>query len=460
VTSHNQDQDQDQVRVGVQVQVAAVDAPTAAARVGDADVDVRVVETEFDALARTRSDCVVLGDPTPERIRAVRRAAPGAGVVAVTADDTGAAVEAGARDVLDPAVVDDRPTLAARRVADAGRAAAADAFRRTADATADATAVVGTDGLLRAVDDEFAALAGAAPAALVGQPAATVLDGRHVDLMLDAAEGAAPPSPPEPDAVVAFEHEDDDGRRLETRVAPVVADGLLGAVAVALRDVTHRELMDAELGRRSQRLEEVASLVSHDLRNPLNVVSGRLSLALETEDVSHVEPALRATARLNDLVDDIQALARASQQVTPGEAESVALAFAARVAWGRINSGDATLDAEPASGETVEADEQRLLALLSNLFENAVAHAGTAPAVRVEPTTDGFAVVDDGPGFGDAAARAVEPGFTTDDDRTGFGLATVVAIADAHGWRTRVGDAVDGDGARVTIHADDQPPRS
>ncbi|ESS07113.1 MAG: PAS sensor histidine kinase [uncultured archaeon A07HB70] len=449
--------DQDQVRVGAQVRVAAVDAPTAAERVGDADVDVRVVETEFDALARTRSDCVVLGDPTPERIRAVRRAAPGAGVVAVTADDPGPAVEAGARDVLDPTVVDDCPTLAARRVADAGRAAAADAFRRTVDATTDATAVVGTNGLLEAVDEEFAALAGAAPAELVGQPAATVLDGRHVDLMLGTAEGAAPH--PEPDTVVAFEHEDDDGRRLETRVAPVVADGSLAAVAVALRDVTGRELMNAELGRRGQRLEEVASLVSHDLRNPLNVVTGRLSLALETEDVSHVEPALRATERLSDLVDDIQALARASQQVTPGETETVALAFTARVAWGRINSGDATLDAGPASGETVEADEERLLALLSHLFENAVAHAGPAPTVRVEPTTDGFAVVDDGPGFGDAAARAVEPGFTTDDDRTGFGLATVVAIADAHGWRTRVGDAVDGAGARVTIHTDDTPTR-
>jgi len=432
------------------VRVAVVDAAVAA-DLGEADPEgsVRVVETDLDGLGRTQPDCVVLGDPTPERIGLVRRAAPGAAVVAVAAGDPGPALNAGARDVVEPALVRDRPALAARRIADAGRAAAARAFYRAADATTDATAVVGTDGRLRAVDGAFAALADADPAALVGEPATAALDDRHVDLVLGAAEGAAP----EPDAVVSFEHETDDGRRVETRVAPVV-DGTLDAAAVALHDVTDRELLNAELGRRGQRLEEVASLVSHDLSNPLNVVSGRLNLALETGDTSHVEPALRATERLCTLVDDIQALARASQR--PDEREPVDLAFVARVAWGSINSDDADLDAEPAAGTTVEADEERLLTLFSHLFENAVAHAGDAPTVRVEPTDDGFAVVDDGPGFGDAAESAVEPGFTTDDDRTGFGLAVVVAIADAHGWRARVDDT--DDGARVSFGVDDPPP--
>jgi PAS domain S-box-containing protein len=428
------------------VRAAVVDAPTA---LGDAD-GVAVVETDLDGLVRTRPDCVVLGGPTPERIAAARRGAPGAAVVAVTADDPGPALDAGVRDVLDPSLVSDHPVLAARRVADAGRAAAARVYRRVVDATADATAVVGTDGRLRAVDDAFAALAGTDPAALVGEPATAALDDRHVDLVLGAAEGAAP----EQRAVVSFGHEADDGRRVETRVAPVTADGALDAVAVALHDVTDRELLNAELGRRGQRLEEVASLVSHDLRNPLNVVSGRLNLALETGDTSHVEPALRATERLCALVDDIQALARASHRVTPGEREPVDLAFTARVAWGSVDTGDASLDAEPASGTTVAADEDRLLTLFSRLFENTVAHAGDAPTVRVEPTDDGFVVADDGPGFGDTAARAVDPGVTTDDDRTGFGLAVVAAVADAHGWRTRVDDA---DGARVSFAVDDLP---
>jgi signal transduction histidine kinase len=439
------------------VRVTTVDAPRAVealeAAAGD-DGSVVVVDSSLAAVDRARPDCVVLGDPTPDRVRRLRRAAPGASVLAL-ADDEGreAALDAGARDVLDPSLVADDPALAARRVVDAARAAAFGARRRVVDAASDATAVVGTDGRLWSVDERFASLVDRSASDLVGRPATEALDGRHVDLLLGAAEGAVE----ERDTVVAFEHETDAGRRFESRVAPVAVDETLHAAAVALRDVTDRAVLSAELGRREQRLEEVASLVSHDLRNPLNVVSGRLQLAEETGDVSHVEPALRATLRLCDLVEDIQALARLGRRVTEAECDPLDLAFAARVAWGSVDPGSATLDADDAEGTTVEVDEERLLALLRELFENAAAHAGPDATVRVAATATGFVVDDDGPGFSaDTLDRGVDPGYTTDDDRTGFGLAKVVAVADAHGWRVRL-DTSDAGGARVAFTVEDVP---
>lgn len=424
--------------------VTVVDAPEAADALSAAAV--AVTEASLDGVARTAPDCVVLGDPTAERVAAVSRAAPGAAVLAVTGDRA-AARDAGARDAVDPATVADDPDRVARRVEDAARATAFGRLRRIAHAAADATAVVGADGDLRSVDEGFAALAGASPADLVGAPLTAVLDARHADLALGAAEGLVA----EPSAVAAFEHETEAGRQLSTRVAPVVADGELDAAALAVRDVTDRELLSAEVALRAERLEEVASLVSHDLRNPLNVVSGRLRLAEETGDLSHVAPARRATDRLCTLVEDIQALARRGQRVRESDREAVGLADTARVAWSGVDTGGATLDVDPVAETTVAADPDRLRALFRRLFENVAAHAGPGARAVVEPTPEGFAVVDDGPGFADAATdRLLDPGYTTEEGRTGFGLAVVAAVANAHGWRVHVGEGPEG-GARVAI---------
>jgi signal transduction histidine kinase len=435
------------------VRVAVVDAPAVAA-VLPTDA-AAVVRPSVEGLARAVPDCVVLGDPTDERLAAVARASPGAAVVAVTDDPARrtAALDAGARDAVSPAAVDETPARVARRVVDAARAAALDRRRRLSAVTADATALLGADGTVLAADEAFAALGDASPASLVGGPVTGALDARHADLVLGAAEGLVA----EPDAVVEFEHETGSGRRLSTRVAATVVDGDLDTAAVAVRDVTDRELMTAELTIRTERLEEVASLVSHDLRNPLNVVSGRLRLAEETGDLSHVEPARRATDRLCTLVDDVQALARLGQRVAPGDSEPVELATVAREAWGAVEAGTATLDVDPVAGTTVAADRDRLRALFRRLFENVAAHAGPDATVTVEPTPVGFAVVDDGPGF-DAGetGRLFEPGYTTDDDRTGFGLAVVGAVANAHGWRVRAERSADG-GARVVVDQTDGP---
>jgi signal transduction histidine kinase len=427
--------------------VAVVDAPAVAAALPtDAVV---VLRPSVDALARAAPDCVVLGDPTDECLTAADRAAPGAATVAVTGDPArrAAALNSGARDVLAPEAVEEDPECVARRVVDAARAAAFKRRRRVVTATADATALVGADGDIREADETFAAMGDAAPASLVGRPVTSVLDARHADLVLGAAEGAVA----DPEKVVEFEHETAAGRQLSTRVAAVVADGELDAVAVAVRDVTDRELMTAELTLRAERLEEVASLVSHDLRNPLNVISGRLRLAEETGDLSHVEPARRATDRLCTLVDDVQALARKGQRVRAGDREAVDLAIVAREAWGSVDTEAATLDIDAVAGTTVDANHDRLRALFCRLFENVAAHAGPGATVTVEPTPEGFAVVDDGPGFdNETVDHLFEPGYTTDDDRTGFGLAVVGAVANAHGWQVRAERTADG-GARVVV---------
>jgi len=221
----------------------------------------------------------------------------------------------------------------------------------------------------------------------------------------------------------------DDGsatRALSVSVTPVDRDGVTAGHVLVVRDVTERQ-------RREERLAEFASVVSHDLRNPLNVARGHLDLGRESGDDEHFREVDDALDRMEHIIDDLLTLAREGE-ATP-DAEPVSLAAAARTAWASVESTDAeaTLDVE--ADATLVADEMALVRLLENLFRNATEHAGCDAAVSVGATEDGFFVEDDGPGVPPENREAVfESGYTTSREGTGFGLAIVAEIADTHGW--------------------------
>ncbi|MFC7069845.1 sensor histidine kinase [Halobaculum lipolyticum] len=247
-----------------------------------------------------------------------------------------------------------------------------------------------------------------------------------------------------------------DRHTIDLRAAPVIGiGGGVERVVAAFSDVTESVSYRRELEARNDTLAEFASVVSHDLRNPLAVAKGYVDLTMETGDDSHLSTAMGALDRMDELIRALLLLARSGRGV--GDRRPVSLAAAAREAWANVAAGDATLvvgDDLP----VVEADDVRLGQLLENLFGNAVSHGGAAPTVRVEALADGrgFAVVDDGPGIpADRREWVFEPGHSSDDDGTGLGLTVVRTIAEAHGWSVRVA-ATDGTaGARFEIRTAD-----
>ncbi|MGB9963381.1 PAS domain S-box protein [Halobacterium hubeiense] len=199
------------------------------------------------------------------------------------------------------------------------------------------------------------------------------------------------------------------------------------------------------LRRQNERLEEFASMVSHDLRSPLNVARGFLDLAREDGDPEHFDRASDALDRMERIISDVLYLAREGEEI--GETEPVDLAEAAAASWDVVDAEAADLTLADGLGSVV-ADRDRLSQLLENLFRNSLDHAGPGVAVRVVPTEDGFAVEDDGPGLpGDGHEGLFERGYTTEDDGTGFGLYIVRKIANAHGWTVEAATSDDG-GAR------------
>jgi len=223
-------------------------------------------------------------------------------------------------------------------------------------------------------------------------------------------------------------------RQYEARI--VTADGETREVSLSVRPITY-DGQPAEIGSirdvsdrycSSERLDEFASVVAHDLRNPLNVLSGRLDLARETGDDTHFDALERSVDKMETLLEEMRDLARAGLPVR--EPAVVDVESAARTA---AEATDLTVTADP-DLPTVEADRNRLEDALFECFENVAVHTGCESA-RVRSTEDGFAVVDDGPGIeASERDRVFEAGYTTDTDRTGFGLAIVEWIADAHGW--------------------------
>jgi PAS domain S-box-containing protein len=240
----------------------------------------------------------------------------------------------------------------------------------------------------------------------------------------------------------------DGPRDFLLRSVPVETDGDSTTGYGVYTDITERAEREDELQRQNERLEEFASVVSHDLRNPLTVADGHLELAVETGEAVHHEKVAGALDRMGRIIDDLLALAREGRAV--GETSTIDLAAVARRGWRSVDSGTATLAVGDGLG-SVAADEGRLQGLFENLFRNAVEHGGEDVTVRVGTVANGFYVEDDGPGIpAEARDQPFEFGYSTAEEGTGFGLAIVRQIAEAHGWTVNVGVGVSG-GARFEI---------
>lgn len=210
-------------------------------------------------------------------------------------------------------------------------------------------------------------------------------------------------------------------------------------------DITDRKQQQQELEAKNERLDEFASVISHDLRNPLNVAQGRAQLIQEETDSPHTASLVDALERIEEIVEDTLVLAREGETVETFE--PIVLSELLGQCWGMVETGEATLQVE--NEFTIHGDRKRLRQVFENLFRNAVEHGGTDVTVRVGhiPET-GFYVEDDGEGIPEKKwANVFEAGYTSAESGTGFGLAIVRTIAQAHGWTVSITESRQG-GAR------------
>lgn len=226
-----------------------------------------------------------------------------------------------------------------------------------------------------------------------------------------------------------------DGRRIWLLVsgAPLrEPSGDVSGVVFTAEDITERKRWEQRLERQNKRLESFASMLAHELRNPLTIaqIYHRQAANGDEQAADEVETAL---ARIEEMIDVLLVTARGAESVI--DREDVPLPDAAKDAWTDVSRDGAELVVE--TERTVRSDPVHLHHLLTNLFQNSVEHGEGAVTVRVGnlQDADGFYVEDDGPGIPEGEHEAVfEAGHTTDSDGIGLGLTFVEQLAETYGW--------------------------
>lgn len=312
----------------------------------------------------------------------------------------------------------------------------------------------GDEAVVRSVDDDFRGTFGDAPA---GEPVLDVL--RHFGLTRDP-RGSAGLASIDRTLVRATGNRGQPTSHIVQNVSPSGDEpGFL----------LFSEIPDPSITATSDRwidVDDVASVVSHDLRNPLDVATARLRAGREISDNEHFERVAEAHDRMERIIEDVLTLARGEDVVEPDD--RIDLAGIAEDAWEMVRTEDATLTVE-SELPTVVGDENRLNRLFENLFRNAVEHGRESnhissdtpcegkAAVRItiggfrRGSTVGFFVADDGVGIRPEDRDTVfEPGFSCDDHGTGLGLSIAARVVALHDWSIGITKSEAG-GARFEI---------
>ncbi|WP_424004084.1 response regulator [Haloarcula salina] len=422
------------------------------------DIDAVAATGASEALERLESggfDCVVSDYEMPEMdglelLDEIRRDNPSIPFILLTGrgdeETASAAIAAGVADyLLKLEVVEDKQygRLANRIENVVSQDRTRKKFESLVADSPDGIAHLTIDGQILSVNPSMADRLGADTSILADRNLRDVMDPEVADQRIEAGRQVV-------ETGEATRSEDAVGdRHYQNQYIPVDSYRESDTFQLVSRDITDRVERQRKLERQNERLEEFASVVSHDLRNPLNVAQGAVDLldVPDEENADLVDKIDRSLDRMGCIIEDVLTLARQGRTVDdPQEAELETLAS---TAWNWIEAEQSSL-AVTSSAE-LEADRGRVQDLLANLFRNAIEHNDGEVEIEVGLFGDaGFYVADDGSGVSDDADEVFEMGYTSSEDGTGFGLAIVEQVAEAHGWSVDLTDSEDG-GARFEV---------
>jgi PAS domain S-box-containing protein len=298
---------------------------------------------------------------------------------------------------------------------------------------------------------------------IVGRPLGTLIPPRHrADCEGGVAAAIRTGTAAHPGRVWEFWGLRRDGREFpaEVTVDLLKVDGEVHCIGI-VRDITPRRHMEArqaalrdDLQRSNDELLQFAYVASHDLQEPLRMVSKYVALleekyrkALDERADRYIRYAVEGSQRMRILIEDLLLYSRVTTKARPPVSFAVAevLDEVLRDLETRIEKEGGQVIVAP-DLPVVRADRSQFRQVLQNLLANALKfhREGVPPVVRLSWGDDGdswrFSVEDNGIGIPASDISRLFLLFTRLHGRdtyegTGIGLAICKKIVERHGGR-------------------------
>jgi PAS domain S-box-containing protein len=297
------------------------------------------------------------------------------------------------------------------------------------------------------VNDAFADLTPFSRAELRGQHASTVFGEEFAAIEAEQWSGGSEDDPP------TFEETIDIGsgetRSVENRFVILDESGGEERIGV-LRDITERNEYKRKLEESNERLEQFAYAASHDLQEPLRMVTSYLQLLegrygdeLDEDAREFIDYAVDGAERMREMIDGLLEYARVKTRGDPFEPVELdeVLNQVCTDLQIRIENSDAHIGITALP--RVNGDRGQLRQVFQNLLTNAIEYSGdNPPRIAVSAEREGsmwrISVHDEGIGIdpdeGDCIFEVFQRLHSRDESEgTGIGLALCRRIIERHG---------------------------
>jgi PAS domain S-box-containing protein len=235
------------------------------------------------------------------------------------------------------------------------------------------------------------------------------------------------------------------------------SDGLL--IAGIGRDITERKKRQRQLEESNERLEQFAYAASHDLQEPLRMISSYLQLiedryedALDDDGREFLNFAVDGADRMRDMINGLLAYSRIESEGDTFERVELddVVADVLDTLQMMYDEQEADITVKPLP--CVTGDRTQLRQLFQNLLENAIKNSGEDPLrIHISADRDGsqrvISVRDEGVGIDPADTERIFEMFQTldapDENGSGIGLALCKRIVERHGGDIWVDSSTD-----------------